>query len=157
MKRLHHIFFIVLAVFFLAAPLAKAAGTVTVTQHYLSLDKKVLVIKLDCTGDESDGSVPETAIDADDVSQGIGSDYYRAGFYLYDMWVIAGDTAPDAANIAITDSYSRALYPDTEIIPTSGTAEADVDLSAVVAPITVTQTAQATASAEWAVYILLAR
>jgi hypothetical protein len=153
MKKL---FFLLVAGIVLMGPaMAMAAGSVTVTKEYLSLDEKVLILKLACVGDAANGSVPATTIGSNQI--GIGVEYYLVGFYLYDMWVEVGATAPDAANIAITDSYGRTLYPDTEIIPASGTAEATVSLSPVVAPITVTQTNQSTASATWDVYILLAR
>ena len=157
MKRVL-IFLLTAAILAMGWGAAHAAGTVTVSQYYLSQDQKVMIIKLACVGDASDGSVPDTAITSSSVSSGLPSDYYRMGFYIFDVWAIAGSvTAPDAADVTITDTNARTIYDEDNIIPASGTNEGTVSVKAVVAPITVSHQNQGTVDATWDLYILLAR
>ena len=68
------------------------AGTVVETRTYLDHGKKIQV-ELYCVGDASNGSIPNTAITG------------LEGFYIYsaEAWPKAGGTAPDAADVTLTD------------------------------------------------------
>ena len=143
---------------FLLAPVAAiAAGSCTVSRDQLSYDRKVVVGKIVCVGDSEDGSVPDTEITADMISTGDGKNYWHGGFYLYDLWVVVGATAPDAADITITDDMGRTLYTETGIIPTSGTADGAVVPKNVVSPLTFAVDNQDTADATYTIYFVLAR
>lgn len=158
MKKIYFPILLVAVVFFMSAPFAFAIspGTSPASLWQISQDQKVIVIKITCVGDESDGSVPNTSIASSSIP-GLPSDYYRMGFYIYDAWVVVGGTAPDAADVAITDDLGRTVYSEVGLIPTSGTNEGTVTVKNVISPLTVTQSNQATVDATWDLYILLAR
>jgi len=149
-----------LTVFMLLAivPAALAAGTVTVTQYQLSADKNQLVIKLACVGDANDGSVPATTINTAAISAGLPKEYQAMGFYLIGVYVVVGTTAPDVADIAITDALGVSLYSQVGIIPISGTAKGTVPKAEPGnSVLTLTVTNQATVSATYDIYIKLGR
>jgi len=137
------------------------AGTVTVSRYQLSQDKKVLTIKLACVGDSSDGSVPNTAITnallntMNDDKYVI--DYTQAGFSLAEVWAVVGATAPDAADITITDALACQLYTEVGVIPASGTKKGSVTATLVTSTLTVAVANQDTASATYDIYLKLTR
>ena len=134
---------------------AIAAGTVTVTRAYLSVDHSVLVVKLACVGDSSTGAVPNAALTEATVSAGLPYGYQKSGYFLYEVWTVAGTTtAPDAADITINDAVGAQLYDEDGIIAATGTKEGDVDkYRTVTSLLTVVTANQATASATWDVYL----
>lgn len=152
-----------LAVCLLAGPVW-AAGTVTVTTYQMSKDGNVFTIKLACVGDGSDGSVPATEITHDDLNTSATifrttKEYYRQGFYLYEVWANGGSPLPDAADISIADATGAVLYSETGIIPASTTpSEGTVGKPrAVTSALTVTVSNQDTASAVFNIYLRLVR
>ena len=75
-----------------------ADGTVVeTTLHYTG---GMVVVTLTCTGDASDGSIPDT--DLADATMDILAGHY----YLYSVsaWPVSGGTAPDAADVFILDA-----------------------------------------------------
>lgn len=134
-----------------------AAGTVTVSRSHLSKDASVLVIKLACVGDASNGSVPATALSAAALSTAFTGYYYQQGFSLTEVWTVAGTPAPDEAGVTITDDISAALYTEADVIAASGTTEGTVTSHVVTGLLTVTVANQATASAKWDIYIKLVK
>jgi len=138
---------------------AIAAGTVTVTRSYLSVDHSVMVIKLACVGDSSTGAVPNTTLTEAVVSAGLVYGYQKSGYFLYEVWTVAGTTtAPDAADITINDAIGAQLFDEDDIIAAAGTKEGTVDkYRTVTSLLTVTTANQATASATWDVYIMLVK
>ncbi|HBA83181.1 MAG TPA: hypothetical protein DCZ95_03715 [Verrucomicrobia bacterium] len=141
-------------------PAALAAGTVTVTQYQLSADKNQLVIKLACVGDANDGSVPATTINTAAISAGLPKEYQASGFYFYEIWSVAGITAPDAADVNVVDALGSEIYDDgaDSLIQATGTTEGTVDkYRGVNSVLTVTVTNQATVSATFDIYIKLVR
>jgi hypothetical protein len=142
------------------------AGSVTVSKYQFSQDKKVLVIKLACIGDSSNGSVPNTTVtaaaitgmtDGDPLYNVYALDYTTAGFSLAEVWVVDGTPAPDAADITITDALGCSLYTEEGIIPTSGTKQGSVTAALVTSALTMAVANQATASAKYDVYLKLTR
>ena len=75
-----------------------AAGTVTQSMETYGGDDKVVVTFL-CTGDASDGSIPNTTLSADIYT-------YVKGMYLYEVGAFptTGGTAPDEANVFVLDT-----------------------------------------------------
>lgn len=75
-----------------------AAGTVTQSMATFGADNKVVVTFL-CTGDASDGSIPNTAL---------ATSTYNVvkGMYLYEVeaYPTLNGTAPDAADVFILDA-----------------------------------------------------
>jgi hypothetical protein len=152
--------FLLLALLLLAAPVVVfAAGSVTVSRYQLSEDGKVLIFKLACTGDSADGSVPDTTITAAAAGSGLAKTYDHMGFYLYEVWTVAGTgTAPDAADITINDALGAELFDEDSVLAASGTTEGTVDkYRTVTSLMTVVTANQDTASATWDVYIKLVR
>jgi len=152
-------FVALIAAFFLfLVPAVYAAGTVTVTQDSISADGSVLVIKLACVGASDDGSVPDTTIAAADISGGVAP-YFKMGYFLYEVWTVAGSTtAPDAADITINDATGAQLFDEDDVLAASGTTEGTVDKARTVTSLlTVTTANQDTVSATWDVYIKLAK
>ena len=139
--------------------MAVTPGTVTVTRVSLSDDGRQLVIKLACVADEGDGSVPATQITHDDVGHIGGVRYSLAGFYLYEVWTVAGAvTAPDAADIVITDEIPAEIYSEVGIITASGTVEGTISkYRSITSLLTVTVSNQATVDATWDTYLKLVR
>ncbi|HBA86018.1 MAG TPA: hypothetical protein DCZ95_18185 [Verrucomicrobia bacterium] len=138
--------------------MAFAAGSSPATQYMLSADKNQLVIKLACVGDADNGSIPAKTINEAAISAGLPKEYQAMGFYLTGVHVVVGTTAPDAADIAITDALGVTLYSQASIIPTSGTAKGTVPKAEPVnSVLTVTVANQATASATYDIYIKLGR
>ncbi len=133
----------------------QAAGTVTVSRINPTGSNNVLIVKLACTGDATDGSVPDTEITGADTMHG----YWLQGFYLWEVWTVAGTgTAPDAADITVTDEIDRQLFDQDNVIAASGTTEGTISKSKIVGyKLTVSVQNQATASATWDIYLLLAR
>lgn len=92
MKR---IFFIVIALLLFSSA-ALAAGSVTVTGQWKDRNETMYVVKFECTGDSSDGSIPSTAI----------PDRFMIdvkGLWLVQVIAYPGTTAPDAADVTILD------------------------------------------------------
>jgi hypothetical protein len=156
MKRL---IILIAIICLLIASQVYAAGTVTVSRYFLSADQSVLVIKLANVGDSSDGSVPDTTIAAADINLGAPSTYANKGYYLYEVWTVAGTgTAPDAADITITDATGAQLFDEDSVLAASGTTEGTVDkYRSVTSELTVVTANQDTASATWDTYIKLIR
>lgn len=138
------------------------AGAVTVSKYQLSQDKKVLVIKLACVGDASNGSVPNTTIVNADLmpvdDEDYHIDYTKAGFSLTELWVTIGATAPDEAGITITDALACQLYTEADVIPGAGAYnKGSVTKTLVTSALTVAVANQATASATYDIYLKLTR
>jgi hypothetical protein len=146
------------------------AGSVTVSKYLLSQDKRTLVIKLACVGDSSDGTVPNTTIT--DALLGTMNDfvhvssihepggpiqYAAAGFSLKEVWAVVGATAPDAADVTITDALGCAIYSEVGVIPASGTKAGSVTARLVTSNLTVAVANQDTASATYDLYLKLSR
>lgn len=148
-----------LALVLVAVPAVFAAGSVTVTQYYLSQDKNVLVIKLACVGDAANGSVPNTTIAGGDVSAKLPYDYDQMGYYFYELWTVAGTvTAPDAADITVNDALSSQIFDEDDVLQATGTTEGTVDkYRSVTSELTVITANQGTASATWDTYIKLVK
>jgi len=94
----HFKFFgICLGLLFLIASAANAAGTVVQSASMVQND--IRQVTFTCTGDASDGSIPNT-----DTNTAITG--YIKGFYLYkvEAFPTDGGTAPDAADVLIYDS-----------------------------------------------------
>jgi hypothetical protein len=158
MKRL--LLCLLIFAFLCAAPTAYAAdGSMTMTQASLSFDQKILVIKVACLAATADGAVPATVISNSDVGQGLPSDYYRMGFYLYEVWTVAGTvTAPDAADVALKDAIAAEIYSEADVIASSGTTEGTVDkYRSVTSPLTVYATNHETGDATFDIYFKLVR
>ena len=160
MKRF--IYFIAISLMLLIASNAMAAGSsLTPSLYARSHDGLVMVFKLACVGDDSTGAVPATQITAALLNwsnYGFRKDYWQLGYYLYEVWVVVGGTAPDLADIAITDSLAATLYTEANVIPISGTNEGAVDkYRTVTSPITVTVSNQGTADATFDIYIKLSK
>jgi len=139
------------------------AGSVAVTKHYVSHNGGVLVVKLACIGDIAGGTVgtvPATQITNANIGAiGYQTDYHMMGYYLTEVWTIGGAVLPDAADITITDELACVLYTEVNVIAASTTPKAGT-LSAyriVTSLLTMTVANQATASAEWDVYLKLVR
>lgn len=137
------------------------AGSVAVSRYQFSQDAKVLVIKLACIGDSSNGSVPATAITAAAIGRLWGDayeiDYTKAGFSLAEVWVVDGSPTPDAADVTVTDALGCSLYTEAGVIPTSGTKKGSVTAALVTSALTVSVANQATVSAKWDIYLKLSR
>ena len=146
------------------------AGTVNVSKYLLSQDKKVLVIKLACTGDSEDGGVPNTTIT--DALLGTMHDrvnavgpfepdclmrYAEAGFSLKEVWTVPGATAPDEAGVTITDALGCQLYTEADVIIAGGPKAGSVTAALVTSNLTVVVANQGTGSAVWDIYLKLTR
>lgn len=78
--------------------LAFAAGTVAESRGFYKRGDIVEVVLL-CTGDGSDGSIPDTTISEDVI-----------GYYLYEVKIVPGGTGPtDNADLYIKDANSQDL------------------------------------------------
>lgn len=136
---------------------AWAAGTVVVGVESIAFGGGQLVLKLTCTGDADNGTVPARLITDAMVPKntlGLRAQYYQMGYYLYDVTVEVGDPAPDAADITITDAIGDVLFSEANVIPASGTKSGTIaKYKAITSQLTVTQANQATASAVWYVYL----
>ena len=135
------------------------AGSVAVTRHYLSHNGGTLVVKLACIGDVAGGAVPATQITAAEIAPiGYQLNYQMMGYYLYEVWTVAGAPAPDPADITITDELASELYSEVGIITAAGTVEGTLaKYKAVTSLLTMTVANQATNSAVWDVYLKLVR
>lgn len=134
------------------------AGSVTVTRYKAAKDGSTITIKLACTGDSSNGSVPATQIPETITQEITGRPYTRCGMYLTGVSVVDGATTPDAADIAVTDELSRTLYSEANVIPASGTKYGTVsEYYLVESKLTVTVSNQGTANALWDMYLTLSK
>lgn len=97
MKRISLIILILLAFSFESF----AAGSCT---QRLARVGDARVLTFACTGDSSDGSIPNTAISAANLT-------YLTGYYLYTVaaYPTSGGTAPDAADVFILDANGEDL------------------------------------------------
>ena len=135
-----------------------AGSSATVTKYSLSQPlHNQLVIKVACVADDSNGSVPATELSPSTIGGIDGYTYDLAGFYIFEVQVVDGTPAPDAADIAITDALGNDIYSEENVIPTSGTKNGDVTVRAVNSALTLTVTNQGTNDAEFDVYIKLVR
>lgn len=76
-----------------------ADGTVTETvTKYLRGDSRYVEVLFTCVGDASDGTIPDTAMS-----------FSAKGWYLYNVEVDPGATAPDAADVLIKNAAGRDL------------------------------------------------
>ena len=124
----------------------------------ISGDHSQLEIKIACVGDSSDGSVPNTAISTGTIGGIDGFTYDKAGYYLFDVWTVAGTgTAPDAADITINDATGKQIFDQDSVLAATGTTKGDVTVGAVTSELTVVTANQDTASATWDLYLLLVR
>jgi len=80
-----------------------AAGTVVQTAAMID-QGHMRTITFTCTGDSSDGSIPDTDLSADNAAFVKG--YY---FYKVEAFPTAGGTAPDAADVLIYDASGLEL------------------------------------------------
>lgn len=96
------IFAFVFLFILLSAPIVYAAGSCTQTYDYRGKTSNTYLVTLICTGDSSDGSIPNTVISG-------GNEYI--GMYLYSVTAFptSGGTAPDAADVFILDSDGEDL------------------------------------------------
>jgi len=78
----------------------QAVADGTVTESLSSYTGGMVVVTLTCTGDASDGSIPDT-----DLSDGT-MEILLGNYYLYSVsaWPVSGGTAPDAADVFILDA-----------------------------------------------------
>lgn len=99
------IFTAILITLFLALPsLGLCAGSVTESAIEYTRGE-ALVVTLTCVGDAADGSVPDT-----DLSDGV-IEKLKGRYYLYTVTAYPADggTAPDAADITVTDKAGADL------------------------------------------------
>ena len=91
--------FIIFIVFFVASN-AIAAGSVT-QGDVVRIADGTHTITFTCTGDASDGSMPDTVITAENLKKIVG-------WYLVEVHAFptSGGTAPDAADVLIKDANS---------------------------------------------------
>ena len=143
----------------LDAKLFRESGTVTVTKNWMSFDGRELEIKLACVGDDGGGTVPDTQISQTVIGSCYGNREYPAvGYTIGEVWVKVGATAPDAADITITDETGLVLYTESGIIPATASKAGTVTAGRVVtSQLTVAVTNQATADAIWDIYIRLTK
>ena len=143
---------LILLVVFGLASTAMAAGTVTVSEYRYAKGQS-MTIKLACVGDASNGSVPETTIDSNNLSEA----YWTGKYYLYEVWVEAGTgTAPDAADLTITMDEGEELFDQDSVIPATGTTEGTVTkYRLVTGKMTITVANQDTGGGEYDIYIKL--
>jgi hypothetical protein len=102
MKKYWMALLVALIIAFSALPSWATAGSCV--QSFTRLLEGVYVVKLVCTGDSTDGSLPDTTI----------SSYYTSslkGFYLYTIsaYPTSGGTAPDAADVFVLDAAGEDL------------------------------------------------
>lgn len=100
MKRL---FALIVCLVLLIPAVSFAAGTVTITRASI-VPKFVEQIIFTCTGDASNGSIPNTSITQQDLAK-------VQGMYLYCVtaYPTSGGTAPDAADVFILNQDSEDL------------------------------------------------
>lgn len=155
-----HLLIVIIFVIAFCSGVGSSIADCTESQYYLSNDGSVLVIKVACTGSAVDGSVADLDIDDSAVSSGLKKTYQYMGFYLWDIWTVAGTgTAPDAADITITDALAAELYTKVGAIQAAGTTDGGVakPAKAVTSTLTYAVANQATANATWDTYIQLVR
>lgn len=139
------------------------AGTVTATKNYLSSDKKILEIKVACVGGAAgespdvSGTVPDTIITDAVIGDIDGYSYSRGGFQLVEVVTVPGETAPDAADLTITDALGAQLYDADDIISATAVSHGTVTARLVTSPLVIHVENQATADAEWNIYLRLKR
>lgn len=160
--------FIIFIVFFVASN-AIAAGSVT-QGDVVRIADGTHTITFTCTGDASDGSMPDTVITAENLKK-------IAGWFLYDVTAFptVGGTAPDAASVFIKDANGLYLlgsiddgttaYGGLNLIHATGTRSTVpykyiagitghiVFFPDVINTLTVVVADQATASANWTIVL----
>jgi hypothetical protein len=105
MKR----FFLALLILFISPGLLFAAGSCTQTNPE-AYTGGFTIIRLVCTGDSSDGSIPNTALSAANLAIVQGTHY----LYTVSAYPTAGGTAPDAADVFILDANGEDLLGSTD-------------------------------------------
>ena len=70
----------------------------------------MVVVKIACTGDDSDGSIPDTAITSDIIAAVKGTHY----LYTVSAYPTSGGTAPDAADVFVLDDNGEDLLGSTD-------------------------------------------
>ena len=100
MKKI--IFAIILAAMLMASNLY-AAGSCTQKANYNTND--AIIVIFTCTGDASDGSIPDTAINNETIAS------LKGKYYLYTVtaYPTSGGTAPDAADVFVLDANGEDL------------------------------------------------
>jgi len=143
----------------LDALLFRELGSVTVTKNWMSFDGYELEIKLACVGDDGNGSIPDTQIPQATIGACYGNREYPAvGYTIGEVWVKVGATAPDAADITITDETGLVLYTEADVIPATASKAGSVTAGRVVtSQLTVAVANQATVDAIWDIYIRLTK
>jgi hypothetical protein len=151
MKRIFMTLFILLTMVGLAS-VSFAAGTAVVSEYSYAKNDS-MTIKIAFVGDASDGSVPNTVVATNNLSEA----YQTGNYYLYEVWTVAGTgTAPDAADITINDALGAQLFDQDSVLAASGTTEGTVDKYRLITSLMTVVTAnQDTASATWDLYIKL--
>lgn len=94
----------VLLVMLLWASCAWAAGSCTQSGAWEGRDASIYTVKFACTGDSSNGSIPNTALSSLYLKEIIG-------LYLFTVsaYPTSGGTAPDAADVFILDGGGEDL------------------------------------------------
>ena len=105
MKKI--LFAIILAALFLPS-LSLAAGSCT--QSVSAYTGGYVIVKLACTGDSTDGSIPNTAIATAAMDLITGTHY----LYTVSAYPTADGTAPDAADVFILDANGEDLLGSTD-------------------------------------------
>lgn len=100
MKKI--ISFFVLAIVLMAS-MSWAAGSCVQTPYKYT--NGAIKIILTCTGDASDGSIPNTSISTANMNLILGTHY----LYTVSAYPTSGGTAPDAADVFILDANSEDL------------------------------------------------
>jgi hypothetical protein len=173
MKKFHNIIgLVVLVVVFLFNSLVYAAGSVTqlTFDSYPDSDLQIKRLIFLCTGDSSNGSIPNTAMSNFNLSLIKGMRLFQVEAYP-----TAGGTAPDAASVFILDSDGMDLLGaiDGSTTPYNGLNLIHATLKYATAPdlynlgntahsayypvvteaLTLKVISQATASANWTVVL----
>jgi len=97
------VFALIVCLAILIPSIAFSAGTVTVTRKSV-IPNFIEQIIFTCTGDSSDGSIPNTSFTQQDLRHVIG-------MYLYAVtaYPTSGGTAPDAADVFILNAQNEDL------------------------------------------------
>jgi len=98
-----------------------AAGSCSQALSRIGYQGMMKTVTFACTGDASDGSIPDTAISTANMAE-------LGGMYLYQVraWPTAGGTAPDAADVFILDAHSEDYLGSADGGTTAGTRGANL-------------------------------
>lgn len=157
MKKL--IMTIILAVMLMASNLWAAGSCTESVEAYTG---GFTIIKLACTGDAADGSIPTQTISTDAMNTVLGTFY----FYQCKTYPTSGGTAPDAADVTVNMSGQDMLggkgvnlvhaTATQDVMPYS-TFMSTYRYPAVIGTITVAVANQATHSANYTIELIFVR